>query len=214
MQELYQSWLNEIENISDADEHTRFSDEFFINANRIVDKIDNKTFISEMYIKKATKEISKYYAQMIKIQQQNYETDETKQLVIEEQLQRNEKNEKRLEIIVFEARANVKKIRESFYRCFTEVYQQVIQVRNNLVQQYQNDDQHQGLSLTSIQRFHLFTADESLVGQQCAICLEDINVGRRMRRLTCDGQHSFCPGCCETWFANNNTCPLCRHAFV
>ena len=71
-----------------------------------------------------------------------------------------------------------------------------------------------GLSPRRIRRFQIFSADETLVGEKCAICLEDINIGRRMRRLTCDGQHAFCPGCCETWFANKNTCPLCRHVFV
>ena len=98
---------------------------------------------------------------------------------------------------------------------YSEVYERFREVRNNLQQhQQQNVRQHQGLSPVSIQKFQIFTADETLVGEQCAVCLEDINIGRRTRRLTCDGQHAFCPGCCETWFANKNTCPLCRHVFV
>ena len=71
-----------------------------------------------------------------------------------------------------------------------------------------------GLSPRRIRRFQTFLADETLVSEKCAICLEHINIGKRMRRLTCDGQHAFCPGYCETWFANKNTCPLCRHVFV
>ena len=116
------------------------------------------------------------------------------------------KNEKEKEKIL--------QIYRSFGQTFFEIGQQARVVYDNLLQQLPNDDQQQGLSPRSIRTFHLFTADETLVGQQCAICLEDITVGRRLRRLTCDGQHSFCPGCCETWFANKNTCPLCRHVFV
>ena len=64
------------------------------------------------------------------------------------------------------------------------------------------------------QRDHqFFTADETHVGDQCSICMEDIDVGRRMRRLTCDGQHYFCQECIEGWFAEHKTCPLCRHKF-
>ena len=122
-------------------------------------------------------------------------------------------NENRLEKIDEET-AKIERIQLALERNITKIYQQIIHIRDNLLQQLQNDDQQQGLSPRRIRRFHLFTADETLVGQQCAICLQDINVGRRMRRLTCDGQHSFCPGCCETWFANKNTCPLCRHVFV
>ena len=70
-----------------------------------------------------------------------------------------------------------------------------------------------GLTQRRIERFRLFVADETHVSDQCSICMEDIDVGRRMRRLTCDGQHYFCQECIEGWFTEHNTCPLCRHIF-
>ena len=73
--------------------------------------------------------------------------------------------------------------------------------------------QEKGLTPRRIRRFQVFTADETHVGDQCSICMEEIDVGRRMRRLTCDGQHYFCQHCIEGWFADHNSCPLCRHKF-
>ena len=73
---------------------------------------------------------------------------------------------------------------------------------------------HKGLSSSRIQQFHTFPAGESLVGNQCGVCLEDIDLRRRMMRLDCNGQHIFCQGCVEGWFADHNTCPNCRHIFT
>ena len=64
-----------------------------------------------------------------------------------------------------------------------------------------------------IQQFERFTADESFVGDQCVICMEEIELGRNMMRLNCDGQHTFCQVCIERWFEGHKTCPTCRHAF-
>ena len=72
---------------------------------------------------------------------------------------------------------------------------------------------HKGLSSSRIQKFDKFPADESIVGDRCGVCLEDIELGTRMMRLDCDGQHVFCQGCVEGWFADHNTCPNCRHLF-
>ena len=91
----------------------------------------------------------------------------------------------------------------------------VDRLRNAVVdlQQQQAEVKQSGLSPTRIREFQIFTADESNVNDQCSICMEEINVGRRMKRLTCDGQHYFCQECIEGWFAEHNTCPLCRHTF-
>ena len=64
-----------------------------------------------------------------------------------------------------------------------------------------------------IQQFEKFTADESFVGDQCVICMEEIELGRNMMRLNCDGQHTFCKVCIEGWFTDHNTCPICRPKF-
>ena len=58
----------------------------------------------------------------------------------------------------------------------------------------------------------LFTAGLS-VGGKCVICQEDIEEGRKVRRLDCDDRHIFCQVCIQGWLRNNNTCPICRHKF-
>ena len=91
------------------------------------------------------------------------------------------------------------------------VVNDLLNITLNAIEQEENDVQSQGLSKETIQAFKIFTTDESHVGDQCSICMEDVDVGRIMRRLTCDGQHYFCQQCIEGWFAEHNTCPLCRH---
>ena len=71
-----------------------------------------------------------------------------------------------------------------------------------------------GLSPEKIQQFLQFVADESHVGDQCQVCLEEVEVGRLMKQLSCRGRHSFCSGCIDYWLVNHNTCPICRHVFV
>ena len=73
--------------------------------------------------------------------------------------------------------------------------------------------QQQGLSSGVIKIFSCFTADQSHVGDQCSICMENYDIGRNMMRLDCDGKHVFCQVCIEGWFADHKTCPLCRHMF-
>ena len=79
--------------------------------------------------------------------------------------------------------------------------------------QLQRNRQQHGLTAARIQKFKQFPADESLVGDKCSVCQDEIEVGRRMMRLDCDGQHAFCQGCVEGWFADHKTCPNCRHEF-
>ena len=73
--------------------------------------------------------------------------------------------------------------------------------------------QQQGLTGARIQKFHQFLADESTMDNKCGICLEDLKVGRKMMRLDCIGQHTFCQNCTEKWFYDHNTCPNCRYVF-
>ena len=189
MQEFYQRSQNDLQNIRSVDQLAIFEHEFEEDVDQFTAKLN--ICISYLYMQ--------YYKHMQSlIQQDNESIDEMKE-VLRVQTQKLEK---------------VKQIQTEFEQHVTEVRQQARVVHANLLRQLPNENQKQCLSLRKIRSFHLFTADETLVGQQCAICLEDINVGRRLRRLTCDGNHAFCPGCCETWFANNNTCPLCRHVFV
>ena len=116
---------------------------------------------------------------------------------------KNERDQQRL--------IQAKKETERFLR-----YQRELQQLSELLQQQiENKRQqlHKGLTPARIQQFLQFTADESMVGDRCGVCLDDIEVGRRMMRLDCDGQHVFCKDCVEGWFADHNTCPNCRHEF-
>ena len=70
---------------------------------------------------------------------------------------------------------------------------------------------YKGLSTARIERFYKFEADK--VGDRCGVCLEDVEVGRRMLRLDCQGQHVFCQDCIERWFVDHKTCPYCNHIF-
>ena len=73
---------------------------------------------------------------------------------------------------------------------------------------------NKALSSERIQQFHQFEADESHVGNQCQVCLEEVKVGKLMKQLDCGGQHVFCCDCIDKWFADHNTCPICRHVFM
>ena len=141
------------------------------------------------------------------LQHQNFTADDVLQKIVTDE--RLEANKKQLSELTTEVE-KVREIERLMDQKFTEISEQGATVLNQIVQaRYQE----QGLTPRRIRRFKLFTADESHVGDQCSICLEDIDVSRRMRRLTCDGQHYFCQECIEGWFAEHNTCPLCRHKF-
>ena len=189
----------------EVDVALRFQHEFEENIVQFRTKIINKLESLVRSNKKVLEEMKKNveYARGL-MQQNTVYKDEMKEIW-------KKVNEAEKQI---EEEEMTRRIRRTFEQYITEIYQQIVQIyRNLLQQQLPNVDQQQGLSPRRIQRFHLFTADSTFLGQQCGICLEDI-VGRRMRRVTCNGNHAFCQSCCETWFANNNTCPLCRHVFV
>ena len=171
--------------------------------------MDNLTIICEKLIEQIFKDIERVKTLKRPNKEQNMEE-------LREKNQKIEENEKHQEII-YEKIQKLTGLYETLGQKFLEVaerFRQILNLRQQRRDQQQNMNQRHGLTPGRIQRFQIFSADETLVGEQCAICLEDINIGKRMRRLTCDGQHAFCPGCCETWFANKNTCPLCRHVFV
>ena len=70
-----------------------------------------------------------------------------------------------------------------------------------------------GLSSVRIRNFEHFEADESLVGERCVVCLDDLKVGTQMVRLDCHCNHYLCKVCADTWFKDQNSCPTCRGTF-
>jgi hypothetical protein len=54
---------------------------------------------------------------------------------------------------------------------------------------------------------------ENDIDTKCSICHDEMVNGQRLKRiLSCN--HSFHQQCIEPWFANHNTCPLCRTSVV
>ena len=68
-----------------------------------------------------------------------------------------------------------------------------------------------GLTSERMQKFHHYVADESNGGEQCIVCIQNVQVGRKVMRLDC--KHEFCVECIEGWFADHKTCPNCRQSF-
>ena len=106
---------------------------------------------------------------------------------------------------------------ESFKNKLIEIDRDVVRLDaefDDLIAVKINELLNKGLSSERIQQFLQFEADDSHVGDQCQVCLEEVEVGRLMKQLDCGGRHSFCSGCIDQWFANHKTCPICRHNFI
>ncbi|CAN6251045.1 unnamed protein product [Urochloa humidicola] len=50
---------------------------------------------------------------------------------------------------------------------------------------------------------------EAAGGEQCLVCLEDVEAGEMVRRLPACG-HMFHVGCIDMWLESHRTCPVCR----
>lgn len=72
------------------------------------------------------------------------------------------------------------------------------------------EDPQVGLSPERIEMFEHFQFNG---GQQCQVCMDDLEIGRSMIRLDCDGKHSMCEKCAYQWFSSHNTCHVCRKVF-
>ena len=105
------------------------------------------------------------------------------------------------------------KLNNFLYQIFQQILQRINDIDDETDFDDSDDEQQQGLTFQTIQHFETFPADEFFVGDQCAICMEEIEIGRNMMRLDCDGQHTFCQVCIQGWFADHDTCPICRHKF-
>ena len=208
---MFQSWENSLQGIRNISEWEQFQRTLYQNDDFFDTEFNNKKeFLTEIK-SKVDKELIENTERLEDLQKQQVAANRTNQLAILHQTQK-------LELIrirrtnIMQAEIKLWTIQENFCQKLNETDRRL---RNMFIilDQQQNDDQPQGLTSETIQTFHLFTADESHVGDQCSICMGDIDVGRRMMRLTCDGQHCFCQECIEGWFAEHNTCPLCRHKF-
>ena len=55
----------------------------------------------------------------------------------------------------------------------------------------------------------VFTHSEDFEKQQCVICMDDFEHGRKVRELGCG--HRYHRGCIDRWFRENTSCPICKH---
>ena len=92
-----------------------------------------------------------------------------------------------------------------------QIRRQLLQGIQRLVEQVEN--YRQGLTIERIERFEHFSADKSLVGKECIVCLEDLQVDMEMVRLDCHVSHYLCKTCTDTWFKDHNKFIACNHVF-
>ena len=95
---------------------------------------------------------------------------------------------------------NLHKDDESFKNKIKEIDRDVLRLAAELdilIAVKMNELLNKGLSSERIQQFLQFEADKSHVGDQCQVCMEEVEVGRLMKQLDCGGRHSFCSGCID-----------------
>ena len=225
---MFRSWQNSLQNLNSINEVATFFIELKVQSKQFKNKLNNRdkylkklnavydkedeTLVKKLQnLEKSNAEISK----ALKVYQRNVKSKNTLKQnneAIVQIYQMLEENAERRKLNLKEL-YNLKKFKVEFFEKTVRIFLHAARIRVNL-QQQQRTDLQQGLCSDVIEKFPLFTADESHVGDQCSICMEDFEIGRNMMRLDCDGKHAFCQVCIEGWFADHNTCPLCRHMFI
>ena len=212
LERIYETWENLIQGIRSNNGIERFQRIFDTTQNCFDTKLNKKIQCLTAFRAQNEKDVIENTERLKNLRSQYFESNSTKKMAIEQQTQ---KLRYTLVIASDILRAEIKlsTIYDKFCQKVNETVDRLQNIIMNLLEQIQYEDQQNGLTPRSIRRFKVFAADESHVDDQCSICMQQIDVGRRMRRLTCDGQHYFCQQCIEGWFAEHNTCPLCRHKF-
>ena len=208
---MYKTWESSCQGIVDISDIEQFKSALAQNKRFFVTELNVKKQLLKKYLSEIDTKLIANTERLKNLQKRHFSKNEEKQLAITQQTHEL-KLIRRRRVNIMLAKIKLRAIEDKFCEKFNETVDRLINIYLNIRQQ-QVDIQSQGLSQETIQTFNLFTADESHVGDQCSVCMEDITAGRRMRRLSCDGHHCFCQGCIEGWFAKHNTCPLCRHAF-
>ena len=224
---MFRSWQNNLQNLNEYNEAVTFLNVQEQQRSQFRNKIENKfkylNNLSDVYykenetslkivknLKRSRDDINKtllVYKKDVKrinlLQQNNKIIAQYKQKMAEN-AERIKQNLKKID--------SLKKFRVEFNEKERQIVQNIGQILVNLQQQRYTDLQ-QGLGSEIFEKFSLFTADESHVGDQCSNCMEDFKIKKNMMRLNCDGKHAFCQVCIEGWFADHRRCPICRHMF-
>ena len=217
---MFPIWQNRIREIRETDELEIFQTFIQENTEEVYDSLAEAKQINNVYLQNA--ERSEYLAkELIKkveisiVNKQTKLTNKGLNILVKRSLRRLNKDIKKYKELVRE-RQNNKSECVKFHKEVQSLQQELQQEREVLELQieYKRQELFKGLTPERIRKFQRFQADQSLAGDRCGVCLDDIEVGRRMTRLDCDGHHVFCQGCVEGWFADKNTCPKCRHTFA
>ena len=200
LQENYETWVNRLNNLIELESVLRFG-ENVLTAN---DRHETKYRLEFEANKKKVAEL-KQKIQKIKSKNKKLKNSGRKH---------HRKKRKEAQEFIKTIQINIRILEEKNKNINTFLYQQQEKVTRFQQQlEVKIDTFRRGLSPERIQKFAKFTADESHVGDQCAICMEGFEIGRNIMCLDCDGKHAFCKICIEGWFADHKTCPLCRHIF-
>ena len=215
---MFQRWLETLQNITTIE----LFEQFEVNTNlriRIIEqtlesiKLKTANTMIELDLNNLSKfrdrlrdineQLKKEKGKLEKIKRNRYATKKI--------INRLEEEKTEIKKNAHEALTHARKCQEEKYK--PSVLQTELQKYSEVVKKHLQDNKRSmfGLRPERIQKFQHFVADESLVGDQCGVCLDYIEIGRRMMRLDCN--HVFCPDCVGGWFVNHNTCPNCRHVF-
>ena len=87
----------------------------------------------------------------------------------------------------------------------------MIQALQGILDEVQGE-QNTGLSEQHINQLRSqaydYNEENSDISEVCSVCLEQIRTSQRVINLECN--HKFHEVCILRWFANHNTCPVCR----
>uniref|UniRef100_A0A494G9Z5 RING-type domain-containing protein n=1 Tax=Solanum lycopersicum TaxID=4081 RepID=A0A494G9Z5_SOLLC len=97
------------------------------------------------------------------------------------------------------------------YMCFlcyaTTTRQQ--QVQHNINQETTKGVKEKGLSLTQLDKLPKVSGQELVMGNDCAVCLDEIEK-EQVARIVPGCNHGFHIECADTWLAKHPVCPVCR----
>lgn len=66
-----------------------------------------------------------------------------------------------------------------------------------------------GLSVTELEKLPKITGKEVVMGNECAVCLDEIE-NEQPARLVPGCNHAFHVECADTWLSKHPLCPVCR----
>ena len=206
---IYEIWESSLESIRNVRDIEEFENTLSGHENYF----DSEYKVKEKFLSKMLSEVSEKLSfnkeSLETLQQVQFETKTERNKTIDKQVRKLQLIRERHTNIML-AQYKLKKTSEKFREKLNDIVYRLGNLNQFLAQQ-QNVTEIRGLNPETIASFVTFNADNSLIGSQCTICLEYINVGRIVKRLTCN--HHFCVGCIDHWFVEKNSCPNCRFVF-